>query len=866
MNNPSAVPDPDRTCSPLVYWWYARLYDWLIASLWSLILAALVYSAASRVVVTEQGLILRWGGQIFRPSFAATLSVCAVLLLIAFGLRQVAKQCAATIGRQSLRIVLIRTLQWLVVAGGVTGLILQIGPLSDFFLDLAGSRPSPWLPVASAAMAAGWLWTLRDVSENRDPAQKRNSSLLPVFLLGLSALIAGCYGLWIINPQARAVVAQNALFAVVLLSLLREPLIRAAGDFVASLTGNSLVPSTLPPHGDYWLWEHVHRIWCSPVSWLCVIPLLVASAFRNGPDAHNYRRWVDVVTSGHLAGFPSPVLSPVGVPVWQWSAGPGLLLAVPWKLTAGGFEIGTSARIVVVLMACLTIYATARFLYFLSDRNMLWAVAGFGALWFGTATAYYATAYSSEQMALCAMSVLGLLLCVQENRGPGSQFAAGAVAGLLIMIRPNLVLFSLPTLFALWWRGVYWDGFSVRNALRGTLLMGIPPLLAIWQVGTVNFWMTGDWRISPYSFGDANFRSIDLWHPQWVAILLHPLHGAFVYHPLILLGIVAQVWLSLRADDWRERAVWAWFLLASILTAWLHASWMCWWLATNNTFAMRGLAIPGAVAAVAFVRGCSLYASRLPPDSRSVLQTVVATTALLCVLWSWVLLQAGPTDFVTYGDLFRGWFSIFATWVQEFGPLRLTAAALVVRMSPFYFPRHSQDGSASTALLMRQRALANVSLIFLTDGLLEMISTNAFQIHWILREWVITAAIVPWLIDKSRKLQRWPGTGNWADCIATLATVMLFAGAIISFTGLQNAIPETRRHLVGCLHSFPWQLPFYVPEVQATYEDYQKIPGFQAEKQLLSEFLKRHNAYEKLSDQPFVRDCQPPPATSVDED
>jgi hypothetical protein len=94
-------------------WWCDRLYDWLVASLWSVILAVFVYSAASRVVVTGQGLMLRWGGQILRLSFAAGLGVSALLFLIAWGFHWAGQQQAMSIGRTSLRIVLLNSLKWL---------------------------------------------------------------------------------------------------------------------------------------------------------------------------------------------------------------------------------------------------------------------------------------------------------------------------------------------------------------------------------------------------------------------------------------------------------------------------------------------------------------------------------------------------------------------------------------------------------------------------------------------------------------------------------------------------------------------------------------------------------------------------------
>ena len=45
----------------------------------------------------------------------------------------------------------------------------------------------------------------------------------------------------------------------------------------------------------------------------------------------------------------------------------------------------------------------------------------------------------------------------------------------------------------------------------------------------------------PYVYGGAGFTSVDLWHPELRAVLVHPWHGLLSYHPLYGVAFAAVV-------------------------------------------------------------------------------------------------------------------------------------------------------------------------------------------------------------------------------------------------------------------------------------------------------------------------------------
>jgi hypothetical protein len=58
--------------------------------------------------------------------------------------------------------------------------------------------------------------------------------------------------------------------------------------------------------------------------------LVLAGLFltaEEGPDQDKYVRWGQAALSGDIERLPGEQRSPLGLPFFQWSAGPGLLLA-----------------------------------------------------------------------------------------------------------------------------------------------------------------------------------------------------------------------------------------------------------------------------------------------------------------------------------------------------------------------------------------------------------------------------------------------------------------------------------------------------------------------------------------------------------
>jgi hypothetical protein len=341
--------------------------------------------------------------------------------------------------------------------------------------------------------------------------------------------------------------------------------------------------------------------------------------------------------------------------------------------------------------------------------------------------------------------------------------------------------------------------------------------------------MTGVWYRSPYSFGDDQFKSLDLTRLHWFEILLHPLHGALIYHPLILLGLVRQIHLSRAAPTRREQITWLCWVAASAVTFLFHAGWYCWWMGLGVTFGMRGLLVPSYISILAlwrwhYLRGVSQPAQ--PSDSNGIIDAFTCGA----LIWSWWLLIQGPTDYFSWSGLLGGQLHAFASWFKDLGPLRLLVAWWLMNL---LIPYRSNPAWRAT-----WRVTTATAEVLLTDWILSLLSTNA-------------AIFLPRLGIALTIAFGVAGLGIWmvwrlADrhflrlmLIPTTVLSVLLVGLFLSFLILVEAVPRSREEVAKRVDGFDWRESFYVPEPLAWLEAYERIPGYTSEQQSLYRFLTR---------------------------
>ncbi|HTU59499.1 MAG TPA: hypothetical protein VMF89_13710, partial [Polyangiales bacterium] len=324
------------------------------------------------------------------------------------------------------------------------------------------------------------------------------------------------------------------------------------------------------------------------IAWV-VLAIALGIWPREGADYPSYASWVDVFASRDVYQLQSTTISPVGVPVSQWSHAPALITnAIDRALSVVPF-VQTGLHSVAWLAAIVFWWALIGIVRTITNGRPVLFLLTLGMVYIGTPAGFYSIHHSSETFSLACFSLATFLALSAPAGRLRDTFFIGIACGLLLIVRVNLAMYlPMPVAiraFVLWRdRG---ERPNVRQLVLHALVLGVPLLAFASQLPFFNYWMTGSHSQSPYVYGDDDFRSMDFKHPLFAAVLVHPWHGLLAYHPLFALGAVALVALALRRSlPITERILALLGMFAVLAHLYLQAAWWCWWVGTG-TFGSR---------------------------------------------------------------------------------------------------------------------------------------------------------------------------------------------------------------------------------------------------------------------------------------
>lgn len=593
------------------------------------------------------------------------------------------------------------------------------------------------------------------------------------------------------------------------------------------------------PHRMAWI-----RVASVPALFFAVVFSLLVFNVREGPDNTFYLRWSRAAVEGDIQSIYSRIQSPTGLPLIQWSAGPGLAAApllgllhtppadalsrlaelsyhlfFPPIVDAHAFHL-TAAVFAVLLWLTLT-----KLFLIITGGSIRWSFFGLACAFSGTHLGYYSLAYGAELLPLAPMALLAVELAKPMRSRLGGVFLVGSCAAILIMIRPYLALYAAPSLVVAALR--VWRHAGGQRYFLLALLAGLP-VLGIGQVAMVNDWMAGDWKKSTYAYGDGNFKSLDFASPEIAAVLIHPLHGLLVYHPMYLIGFAAMVFLLFRAPTLSERSLWGSFIFVMAAHLWIQSAWYQWWLATTVTFGMRGMAIVGVPCMAALLRVIAQL--RTSPVGSGWLKGLTLLVGLMSG-WSWLLMIRGPTDYFTYADLLTSQLGAVGDLLApgRVGTLVFAGVFTTISLSRF-LAASNEDRTWSTMQQVAAIFLGALALDFLFQGWIDNVVDFAY--YGLGFATVALAALCYRIRGRfAWKAGPLPGKAGVACLLVLVIMLGYFAHvAIPTQQQLSEGITSER--------SYEWKGAFYVTEVQGGYLDYLKIPGFEEKKERLKHFIE----------------------------
>ena len=392
---------------------------------------------------------------------------------------------------------------------------------------------------------------------------------------------------------------------------------------------------------------------------------LLTVIWRGGPDFGHYVEWAEAFRQGGPQVFllSGHTLSPLGVPVTQWSPGPGLFFALCPPACQRLISLEQQAMWTGWAFTVLFWWAMFKLLYLAVDGDLRWTVYGILIATIGTHLGFYSRSYGSETFSQAFFAVMVYWVLSRREWHLLDTLVVGCLASFLLINRAQLVIYVLPLLAIMAW--ALWRTRATRGLLSNVVLI-VAPFLALLigfiQVAIVNRWMTGSFLHSVYAFGNATFNSLDFRRPELLAALFHPWHGLLSYHPFYALGLVALLFMLFQSRTRWSRFFYASYFLVILANVYLQASWYVWWMG-GRTFGMRGLSLAAVILVPALIR--LMHLRELRNKSNVLLSILVLVTCA----WSAVLLFAnlyGESFFIfmTYRDMSQ-------FYLNQIGTLRL---------------------------------------------------------------------------------------------------------------------------------------------------------------------------------------------------
>lgn len=558
-----------------------------------------------------------------------------------------------------------------------------------------------------------------------------------------------------------------------------------------------------------------------------------------GPDYLKYLDWGWAFALGDIFRIHSEWASPAGVPLSSWPHGPGLFYAVPAllyrllhglspsaaRLLGDSLWAGWAAALVLGWALYKLIHAQTGGR---PTSTLFWLAAAF----IGTHVGYYARAHGSESLALGLLALLALWIIPARTWHGRDLLLATMLVALLILARMQLAVYAIPALGLALFRYAQSPPPApegIRLAAGMALILG----LALFQILQVNAWMTGNWLQAPQFFGDAAFQSLDFTQPEFWAVLFHPWHGLFIYHPFYLLGVLALVQGLRHAASTGERVFLAALAVAMLAHLYLQAAWYCWWLGLG-TFGMRGLCAWGVIMPLLVVRDYHR------PDAAPGLRRLYFYGALASALWSFLLMVQGDTNFMEGRQL------LAAQWRALLNPALFTILLLAGLIGWAAFRRHQREIQAGRLEPLAAWSLACLYLWWLfikaAPPLFALHLMGALALFFICRAGGLSSDQMQTATGARGAVFPPPRAGA-----AILACFILLQALFGVFCFATHARIREKRLAP---HSFVGRARVYWPEVLECYGDYQRVPGFERPRTALREYLLRQKVLMDSGHQP----------------
>jgi hypothetical protein len=559
---------------------------------------------------------------------------------------------------------------------------------------------------------------------------------------------------------------------------------------------------------------------------------VIAALVRPGPDFASYQAWSRAIYDADLGSLHTCVISQQGFPFVQWSCGLGALLALAKTLTLGKLH---SSHIVWILGACnatVFLYALNCAAQILFRENRKYVYLAFLLTMVGTPTGYYLFHFSSESVSITLFSLITYLAFKIYAKRTCSWWCLGVLASLssmFVLIRNQNIVYLLPVLFIIMLQlKDYWKPpWSLKTWIVTTVIASIF-FLCFLMIVQQNYWMSGKWYLSPYSFGYGSFKSLDLSNPKLFSVLFHPLHGHFIYTPLTALCILIALRSLFHMDmSIATRCSVALLLIAFFVSAYILSGWYVWWLGWGQNLGMRVLAPLSPPL-------CLLLVWWIQKTMRRNWRIAVGLIILAVAgsVWSSIFILYEGLNLVTYTELYH-LVKLTIVYVSMAGAVFWTGFTMVLAGFFVWFINSRECGYDRHAWIIK---LSNSLLITILIGTAAYhISIQLWTLTLLTKCSLILLFLMP-ALQTTRNCSSFDLTT--ADKFINASMAITCIAAFVCFINLAVNTYLSDKYPINTAKHDPNKICNYqLDHVAFAYYEYGCIPGFKLSKQKLADLL-----------------------------
>jgi len=241
------------------------------------------------------------------------------------------------------------------------------------------------------------------------------------------------------------------------------------------------------------------------------------------------------------------------------------------------------------------------------------AIASAVLAWMASPLTFYQTADLTMSHNVTFLSLISLFYYTQKiensnninNRG---FLLIGIISSLLILCRPQAciyLLYPLTIIFKSPGRKIY----KTFYFFLPLIIFGAIQFILYYQ-------LNGTLTLYSYKGETFNFSA-----PNLFLYLFDSFHGAFYWHPLLLLSIITTPWVLKKEND---KTLITCLIISVFINIYINASWHSWWFgASFGQRALEGTLILQAIALAYFIQ-----------SSNSFIRVYISSLCLILVVWN----------------------------------------------------------------------------------------------------------------------------------------------------------------------------------------------------------------------------------------